>query len=195
MGTKARWISSALIVLTIVGLITLWEFNKFEQPKYIAHFGGTPESMEGKEFDTIDEAVNQFAQAYSKEIGVSSYDTFYKVTDKFEQQHQIPGVMTFDFQIDNEKHKMLHILPFYINEKNNKYSVVAFPGAGNAQTVKDSSKYIGFFQPIEDNNYDFIVSKHKKYLPKSDVVIHLKKHKLYMGIKTYKDSFDEMEDE
>lgn len=30
MGTKARWISSALIVLTIIGLITLWEFNKFE---------------------------------------------------------------------------------------------------------------------------------------------------------------------
>lgn len=151
--------------------------------------------MEGIEFDTIDEAVNKFAKAYSKDIGVSSYDTFYKVTDKFEQQHQIPGVMTFDFQIDNEKHKMLHILPFYINEKNNKYSVVAFPGAGNAQTVKDSSKYIGFFQPIDDNNYDFIVSKHKKYLPKSDVVIHLKKHKIYMGIIRYKDSFDEMVEE
>ncbi|MFC6292438.1 hypothetical protein BHU61_09400 [Macrococcus epidermidis] len=189
MGTKARWISSALIVLTIVGLITLWEFNKFEQPKYISSFGDTPESMEGKEFDTIDEAVNQFAKAYSKEIGVSSYDTFYKVTDKFEQQHQIPGVMTFDFLIDNENHKMLHISPFYINEKNNKYSVMAFSGAGNAQTVKDSPKYGGFYQPIENYNYDFIVSKHKKYIPKSDVVIHLKKHKIYMGIIRYKDSF------
>lgn len=195
MGTKARLISSALIVLTIVGLITLWEFNKFEQPKYISLFGDTPKSMEGKEFDTIDEAVDQFAKAYSKEIGVSSYDTFYKVTDKFEQQHQIPGVMTFDFLIDNEKHKMLHISPFYIKEKNNKYSVMAFSGAGNAQTVKDSPKYGGFYQPIDNYNYDFIVSKHKKYLPKSDAVIHLKKHKIYLGIKRYKDSFDEMEEE
>ncbi|MCG7421210.1 hypothetical protein MHJ97_12410 [Macrococcus epidermidis] len=195
MGTKARWISSALIVLTIVGLITLWEFNKFEQPKYIAHFGDTPESMEGKEFDTIDEAVNQFAKAYSKEIGVSNYDTFYKVTDKFEQQHQIPGVMTFDFQIDNENHKMLNISPFYINVKNNKYSVAAYALSGTTSRVKESPKYSTFSQPLKNYNYDFIVSKHKKYIPKSDVVIHLKKHKIYMGIIRYKDSFHEMVEE
>ncbi|TDM49613.1 hypothetical protein ETI06_03875 [Macrococcoides goetzii] len=182
MGTKARWISSVIIVLTIVGLIVLWELNKPDKPDVWGYFGSTPESVKGKSFNSIDEAVDAFANAYAKDAMVNQYDIYYNVTDKFKKQHQIPGVITFKMAADNEKNEILYTAPFYINEKDNKYSVIAEGISGSSEKIKESPKYVFFTQPIDNHVYDFIISKEKKYLPKTDTTLDLKEHKLFIGI-------------
>ncbi|TDM46126.1 hypothetical protein ETI08_05470 [Macrococcoides goetzii] len=182
MGTKARWISSVIIILTIVGLIVLWELNKSDKPDVWGYFGSTPESVKGKSFNSIDEAVDAFANAYAKDAMVNQYDIYYNVTDKFKKQHQIPGVITFKMAVDNEKSEILYTAPFYINEKDNKYSVIAEGISGSSEKIKESPKYVFFTQPIDNHVYDFIISKEKKYLPKTDTTLDLKEHKLFIGI-------------
>ncbi|MFC6292440.1 hypothetical protein BHU61_09410 [Macrococcus epidermidis] len=193
MGTKARWISSVIIVLTIVGLIVLWELNKPDKPDVWGYFGSTPESVKGKSFNSIDEAVEAFANAYAKEAMVNQYDKYYNVTDKFNKQHQIPGVITFKMAVDNEKNEILHAAPFYINEKDNKYSVIAEGISGSSERIKESPKYVFFTQPIDNHVYDFIISKEKKYLPKTDTTLDLKEHKLFIGIDR-NDRYEEIEE-
>ncbi|TDM39646.1 hypothetical protein ETI10_09380 [Macrococcoides goetzii] len=182
MGTKARWISSVIIVLTIVGLIVLWELNKSDKPDVWGYFCSTPESVKGKSFNSIDEAVDAFANAYAEDAMVNQYDIYYNVTDKFKKQHQIPGVITFKMAVDNEKNEILYTAPFYINEKDNKYSVIAEGISGSSERIKESPKYVFFTQPIDNHVYDFIISKEKKYLPKTDTTLDLKEHKLFIGI-------------
>ncbi|RAI82108.1 hypothetical protein BFS35_000030 [Macrococcoides goetzii] len=192
MGTKAKWIASILIGLTIIGLIALWESNKPEQPNLVGYFGSTPQEMKGKSFNSIDEAVDEFAKTYTEEAKVSKYDVYYKATTKYQKQHQIPGVIVFNMPVDNEKHEVLHIAPFYINEKDNHYSVAAYSISVSTDRIKESPKYVIYTQPLKNNNYDFIFSKHKLYLPESDVVINMKKHKLFMGILNYDNSYIEI---
>lgn len=193
MGTKARWISSVIIVLTIVGLIVLWELNKPDKPDVWGYFGSTPESMKGKSFNSIDEAVDAFANANAKDAMVNQYDIYYNVTDKFKKQHQIPGVIMFKMAVDNEKNEILHAAPFYINEKGNKYSVIAEGISGSSERIKESPKYVFFTQPIDNHVYDFIISKEKKYLPKADTTLNLKEHKLFIGIDRT-DRYEEIEE-
>lgn len=193
MGTKARWISSVIIVLTIVGLIVLWEFNKPDKPDVWGYFGSTPESMKEKSFNSIDEAVDAFANAYAEEAMVNQYDIYYNVTDKFKKQHQIPGVIMFKMAVDNEKNEILHAAPFYINEKGNKYSVIAEGISGSSERIKESLKYVFFTQPIDNHVNDFIISKEKKYLPKADTTLNLKEHKSFIGIDRT-DRYEEIEE-
>ncbi|PKE63315.1 hypothetical protein CW684_11325 [Macrococcoides caseolyticum] len=73
----------------------------------------------------------------------------------------------------NEKNEILHVAPFYINEKGNKYSVIAEGISGSSERIKESPKYVFFTQPIDNHVYDFIISKEKKYLPRTDSKLQL----------------------
>jgi len=42
----------------------------------------------------------------------------------------------------NEKNEILHVAPFYINEKGNKYSVIAEGISGSSERIKESPKYV-----------------------------------------------------
>lgn len=54
--------------------------------------------------------------------------------------------------------------------------------SGSSERIKESPKYVFFTQPIDNHVYDFIISKEKKYLPKTDTTLDLKEHKIFIGI-------------
>lgn len=185
MSTKSRWISSLLLLITIVGLIFAWEQVKPDMPKYIGFFGYTPESVNGKRYNTMEEALEKFSNAYVDEYDAKDIHVHYKSTQKFEKQDQIPGVITFNTKEKNPRNHEFKIAPIYINKKNNQYYVTAYGIAGSSTRLKESPKYSHFSQPIKNHVFDFIVAKKKEYLPRTEVVLPLKEKNMYVGINVH----------
>ncbi|WP_414052311.1 hypothetical protein [Macrococcus animalis] len=188
MGIKERWITSLLLLITIVGLIFAWEQVKPEWPKFSAFFGDTPKEIKGKRYNTIDEALKEFAQAYADDLHIDEYQVHHHATDKFIKQNQIPGVITFNIKEKNPRNPEFKLTPIYINNEKNQYYVTAYGISGSSNKVKESSKYSHFSQPIKSLNYDFMVAIKKAYLPKTDVVLPLKEKNMYVGINAYPES-------
>ncbi|QNR08424.1 hypothetical protein [Macrococcoides canis] len=191
MGTKGRVITILFIALSIIGLIAISETMKSDKPNFTVYAVDTPEEVKGKTFNSMEDAMDAFQNAFAEKVGLDEYESTYKFNKQFEKNNEIPVLMSFKVKDKRNGEEQLNIMPFYINIHNGKYTASSYSVTGTTERLKPSSKYVVFSQSVNEINYDFVATKDLKYMPESDAVFHLIDEKFYIGIKAFdKDYLD-----
>ena len=188
MGTIGRVITSAIILLSIVGLIFVSESTKVNKPEFTTHVADTPYAVKGKKFNSLEDAIDAFLRAYAKEFGIDGYESMYESNKKFEQQGEIPVIMKYTMEDEESGKEQLKITPFYVKNQNGKFTAVSYNASGRVERLPHSRKYVVFSQNLGDRYYDFVVAKELKDLPESDAVFNFIQEKFYIGVKAFDSS-------